>query len=339
MIMSGTTPRLVSVWGGLGSLCLAVLLLPVNATWAQQPEKPQQVRIIVKTDEDSVKPDDEVIEIRSPDGSTVTGKIITMDVRGDEPREVVAALEGVDQGQIALELQIDDSSVKVIAGSPEEAIKKLNEQLKAIEQKSSPSEKDKALLKALEQVLDQLKQIKAKSPDSGSLLGVKPADPKATAAKRVVIRRVETSTDTSSSPDKKAEISKLRDEVKKLTDKLAAAQLKLSQLERAEAKSAVVHLDVRPGTAIERVYTTRLPADSKDGTVRFVIERPKDGSSAKAGAAAAGVGVKVLKVNPKLQHSGDWTIKGSEEQRIQELEKTLKKLMQEVESLKKARAK
>ncbi len=39
MIMSGTTPRLVSVWGGLGSLCLAVLLLPVNATWRRNPRK------------------------------------------------------------------------------------------------------------------------------------------------------------------------------------------------------------------------------------------------------------------------------------------------------------
>ena len=42
MIMSGTTPRLLGVWGTLGSLGLAAVLLPVNATWAQKPEEKQE---------------------------------------------------------------------------------------------------------------------------------------------------------------------------------------------------------------------------------------------------------------------------------------------------------
>ena len=46
MIMSGTTPRLVGLWGTLGSLGLAVVLLPVNATWAQKTEEKKEIRVI-----------------------------------------------------------------------------------------------------------------------------------------------------------------------------------------------------------------------------------------------------------------------------------------------------
>src|SRR5262249_12813942 len=53
MIMSGTTPRLVSAWGALGALSLGVLLLPVNASWAQKPEEQQEVRLILTTGDDA----------------------------------------------------------------------------------------------------------------------------------------------------------------------------------------------------------------------------------------------------------------------------------------------
>ena len=56
MIMNGTTPRLLGVWGTLGSLGLAAVLLPVNATWAQKPEEKKEVTIIVKTDDECAEP-------------------------------------------------------------------------------------------------------------------------------------------------------------------------------------------------------------------------------------------------------------------------------------------
>src|SRR5262249_41833643 len=52
MIMSGTTPRLVSAWGAMGALALGVLLLPVNASWAQKPEEQKEVRLILTTGDD-----------------------------------------------------------------------------------------------------------------------------------------------------------------------------------------------------------------------------------------------------------------------------------------------
>src|SRR5262249_26193733 len=56
MIMSGTTSRFLGVWGLLGSLGLAVVLLPLNATWAQKPEQKNEVRIVVRTDGDESAP-------------------------------------------------------------------------------------------------------------------------------------------------------------------------------------------------------------------------------------------------------------------------------------------
>jgi len=49
MIMNGNTPRSISLWGALGSLGLAVLLLPFNASWAQKADEPKVVEVIVKT--------------------------------------------------------------------------------------------------------------------------------------------------------------------------------------------------------------------------------------------------------------------------------------------------
>ncbi len=49
MIMSGTTPRLVSVWGALGSLALGVFLLPVSPTWAQKPADDEKQEVVIKS--------------------------------------------------------------------------------------------------------------------------------------------------------------------------------------------------------------------------------------------------------------------------------------------------
>ena len=49
MIMNGNTPRSVSLWGALGSLSLALVLLPFNASWAQNADEPKEVEVTVKT--------------------------------------------------------------------------------------------------------------------------------------------------------------------------------------------------------------------------------------------------------------------------------------------------
>ncbi len=357
MIMSGTTPRLVSVWGGLGSLCLAVLLLPVNATWAQKPEEQKEVRVIVKTDDGSVKPDADAIEIRSADGSIIKGKIITVDVVGDVKVDAPLALsysenilatelfepvqdvkvQDVKQERFVIQLQDGDASVNVVAGTPEEARNQIIARLKTLKEKSSLSEQDNALLKVLEEVLEHINQSKATSAKSGSLDIVK--DGKTTTDRRVVVRRMDKLTSASSNPEKKAEIGKLRDEVKKLTAQLAAAQSKLSQLEGSNV--GIVHF-VTPDTNVTRHIIETRPV------TKTIV---KTESGAKFGSPAATPGFKVVNIDPKSMKVEGITINPdhkvefhtkvavSDEQRIQDLEKTLKKLMEEVDSLKKARSK
>ena len=52
MILSESTPRRLGGWGMLGLFGLAAMMLPVNATWAQKPEEPQKVEVVVKSIED-----------------------------------------------------------------------------------------------------------------------------------------------------------------------------------------------------------------------------------------------------------------------------------------------
>ena len=45
MIMTGTTFRVLGVRGTLGLLALAGVMLPVGATWAQQPDEPKEIKV------------------------------------------------------------------------------------------------------------------------------------------------------------------------------------------------------------------------------------------------------------------------------------------------------
>ena len=88
--------------------------------------------------------------------------------------------------------------------------------------------------------MEQITKLKAASQKS--IRGV-PLKSEVKLAKPVyVIRQVEKSGNTASDPQKRAEIEILRSEVKKLTAKLAAAQQKLSALERGNPDTALSHV-------------------------------------------------------------------------------------------------
>ena len=103
----------------------------------------------------------------------------------------------------------------------------------------------------------------------------------------------------------------------------------------------IVHF-VTPDTNVERHIIETRPV------TKTIV---KTESGAKFGSPAATPGFKVMNIDPKSmkveairvnpEHKVEFHTKvdGSDEQRIQDLEKTLKKLMGEVDSLKKARAK
>ena len=56
MIMTGTTFRVLGVRGTLGLLALAGVLLPVGATWAQQPQEPKEIKVRIDSDAELVEP-------------------------------------------------------------------------------------------------------------------------------------------------------------------------------------------------------------------------------------------------------------------------------------------
>ena len=215
MIMSGTSPRLVSVWGGLGSLCLAVSLLPVSATWAQKPDEPKQVRIVVDSGDDAVKPNGDFVVIKNADGSIIRGTVATVDLVGDvrvdaaqtegqvkpdKPNGDVVVIRNADgsiirgtvatvnlvgdvrvdtaqtEGQVkpvasiksdivVLQTELDGASVSVTAGSPDEAIKQIKEQLYAISERGFISEKDQALQKALKSAVGTDYKAQSREPE------------------------------------------------------------------------------------------------------------------------------------------------------------------------------
>ena len=123
MIMSGTTPRLLGLWGTLGSLGLAVVLLPVNATGPKSPRRSKKFMIIVKTDD--IGPEN--ITIVEADATTVVGA-------------AAAAIEGGKPEAFTFEFKTDDSPA-VVAGSVDDAIKKVKEQLDALDKDTKPSDK------------------------------------------------------------------------------------------------------------------------------------------------------------------------------------------------------
>ena len=75
MIMTGTTPRLVGMWGTLGTLAMAVVLLPVNASLAQKAddkpaEEQKEVRVVI-TDDGSSTSSAAAVATASDDGPQI----------------------------------------------------------------------------------------------------------------------------------------------------------------------------------------------------------------------------------------------------------------------------
>ncbi len=197
MIMSGTTPRLLGVWGTLGSLGLAVVLLPVNATWAQKPEEKKEIRLVVKTDDSASDSDDNVTAI-------VTAVPV-------DAIEAVTAVEDAKKEKFNFVFKTDDSASVIATDSFDDAIKKLNDQIKEIAKKSPRSDKDKARQKTLESAIKELKGAVGKIKDSDAIGDTLKSEKNVS---RVIIRHLEDGKKLSA--ETKAEIDKASDKVKEL---------------------------------------------------------------------------------------------------------------------------
>jgi bla regulator protein blaR1 len=291
MIMSVKTPRLLGVWGTLGFLGLAVALLPVNATWAQVPEEKQEIQIVVKTDDepDSI---DSVAAVVADFPEAVT--------------EFVASVEAIEPRQVNVVVESDDSASVIAAGSLDEAVKKLTDEIQAIAKKSPQSDRDKARQKALERAVKKLKSTTIKLKDLNVVSDKLKMEKELRAT---VVRRIEDSKEVSA--EKKAEIEKARAKVEELTRALQSKQKELM-----EARSTLMRL-TRPRVAVVRAN----PAAEKK-IIRLKELPPV-------------VTLKPETVERRVTVRRDAEIS---QKRLEELEKKLEKLLDEVASLKKDRA-
>jgi beta-lactamase regulating signal transducer with metallopeptidase domain len=341
MIMSGTTPRRLGTWGALGVLALAVVLLPVGATWAQKSEKPQEVQVVVKNLD--LTSDGAVVRLETDPGTPE-----------DSLAGVIAALDDAPEGRITLRLKTDDAPEVVVSGPLDEAIAKLKKQIGEIAEKSSRSEQDESRVKALKQALDELFKV------ADQIKRSKPGE-RVEEKKALVLRLAPKNLKKPMSQEQKADIEKARAVVKELTREFEAkhrelikARAWLAKLEGTPAGVVVVRGENKVAFAEAAKPVTVSPEHvlRSDGKTVIVERRevhrsdekaPTLGDVKKVEPSQRRVEVRIGSDAKKLLKPGSAALGAgrsrSDNQRIEELERTLKKLIDEVDSLKRDRAK
>ncbi len=341
-----------------------MLLLPVNASWAQQPEEQKDVRVVVKTDDGD---DDTVVKpAEGPNAAVVAFSDATIDTDDfvifsehplvhDNPTSVTVgdkavfyydaeANAGTPDGKahVTLTLKNDDATISVSADSVDEAIKKIQEQIKVLKSKSPAGEKAKAQQDALERAAKELEQL-AKGSKGAAI------QTDGSGGFTTVVRNVrQTKAATTQSPEKKAEIDKMRSRIKELSKELADSQRKLTELEGGTMTFRVMTSPSINAAKTLRFRTTEKaggddiktnsPAKQEETQVRVVVVPKK----VEAEAAAKAVRVpNVIRVEPKML-TGRFTAEGvkslkSDKDRIDALEKKLDKVLGALESLKKSK--
>ena len=156
MIMTGTTPRLVGVWGTLGTLAMAVVLLPVNASLAQKAddkprEEQKEVRVFITSDATATSA-----------GSAASGSSSSSSSASASPdgpqitTDFVAIVDDAEPGRSFVTVNIDDAKGVAAAGSLDEVVAKLKAQLKEIAEKKPQGPDDKVRQKAIARALKEL---------------------------------------------------------------------------------------------------------------------------------------------------------------------------------------
>jgi hypothetical protein len=193
--------------------------------------------------------------------------------------------------QVNVILKTDDSAVSVAADSIEDAIKKINDQIKSLKEKGSSSPKDKAQQDSLAKIAKQLAEI-AKSNKST----VGKGDGKTHT--RVVIRNVENIKTSLDSREKKADIEKARARVKELSKALAAAHADLAKLEGHAAHGFTFTTPGHPSHGRGEFKVMALPKLSKENM--NVIVRKKVEADVADAIKAGKADVHVRKIEPKV---------------------------------------
>jgi bla regulator protein BlaR1 len=383
MIMNGNTPRSVSLWGALGSLSLAVLLLPFNASWAQKADDAAKVVVVVKTVDDTDKSADVTVTnesggqrlVRETVSTFPENQVLTEVVRLEDasPETVVVKLDSVrsqitgdGKSEVHLELRTDGATYVIEADSLKAAIDKLNEQIKALSKKSPQSAQDKkkaeALDKAVKALGDTVKRVDAVK-STGEVKGqhkLKQIELEKLVEKLNRDGRQDIASKIVAEAEAKQAANVKQDQTRR-TQKLAKAVDDLQQVRvvaRLELDKASDDKKAADRAAI-RKQVEKLSAELKEKRVELAaaqkrlseLEREGGNKSPKTATTvtrAPFVGV-VTPTDPTQNRrlelhvdGGHQAIRGfvgklpsSDQQRIDALEKTLQKLLEEVASLKK----
>ncbi|MFI5461556.1 MAG: M56 family metallopeptidase [Isosphaerales bacterium] len=367
MIMSGTTPRLLGFRGTLASLGMAVLLLPVNATWAQKPDQKKEIRIVVKSDDDSSRSADIVTRIEDN-----TPQIVVKTITSDDATFILDGQTLTEQYSkkprvVHLEIKTDNASVAVTADSLEQAIEKLKEQIKALVEKSSRTDqraKMIALQRAFKELENQIEKSKGGEArdvknDKGKpelllrMAQVRVAEgAKIEAALKADIDKQladivteQVIRDAKITPETKAEIDKARAKVEELARSYAANVKKmeesLTKLGQAKKKLDQLEGGHHPMTvrfqALPHVTSRVAPSPEVTHVApgqRIVVRKMELKSDDKSDQKPAEVHRFVVTKRADTKKIGEL-----DQGRLEALEKKLQSLLEEVASLKKDRGK
>jgi hypothetical protein len=196
--------------------------------------------------------------------------------------------------------------------SLDQAIKKIKEQIEVIQKETKPNDQQRTRIRALENVIRQLENSARQAKTRELVTAKKDQQSRITVDQIGKIREIRTAAMT---PEKKAEIDKARAKVKELSaalsakqKELAEAQVKLSKLQSSlQAGIGVVNINPQVEQRVIRLKELAAKPATPAGTIekRSTFNREAD----------------------------------SDKKRLDQLEKKLDKLLDEMATLKKDRAK
>jgi beta-lactamase regulating signal transducer with metallopeptidase domain len=326
MIMLGTTPRHLSRGSALGALALAAITLPLTPSWAQKPEEHvEEIVTIVRSDQDA----------------------------GAKAVELTNA-------EVELVVTTDGKTDKIKADSLDKAIDEIKDRIKKALKDSAGSDEAAARVKALKQALENLEKSKG---DLVLRARVRQDGDRKAEERKIIVRKLETAKQGKPTAEKKAQIDKAKARVEALRSEMMSIQKKLREAEldfmkiqgdslgvleyRPEVHTRVEPVQVRVRTREELSST----ADSKakkaaehaavaevhrkqaaehaavaEQTKKLVLELQR-----KQAAEHAAVAEKLKKLHAET----DASLKPSERERLNLLEKRMAELLEEVAKLKK----
>jgi beta-lactamase regulating signal transducer with metallopeptidase domain len=330
MIMSGSTPRVVSIWGALGSVALGALLLPVSPSWAQKPA------------DDGRK--EAIFIVGEPE--QIGSGVVTTDSQVAIVGELVNSLE--PETKLNVTVKTDDQPAVVVSGSLEQAISALKEQIKSIKQKSPLSDSDKRRAEALARALEEINKVarQVKTIDLGVVRDKAKTEKRQVVIRKLDLDKVDVIGEPKTSAAQKAEAEK----------RVAEAQTRfrvLAKLSDDDQERAVKEKQAYVAKALAEVENARSKLNQ---LAKELAQKQQELSHANAELARLKrVEAKIVKLPPAAGTvtggSGTGSSRGtaafivpdkmsdSDRRRLADLEKKLDKLLEEVASLKKLRAK